>query len=147
MNRVWLVFALLGCASPLPAACPPGFEVNSERAQRIEALVHAQAGVNVQTLTEAACFGPAASPGVLAGGHALLQANASDHVLAARIVHLSVHVQDGLGDGCQKGLRAALDSEVRAREKERALRIYFRLPDVAQNERDTAQDYTKRCPK
>ena len=91
------------------------------------------------------CFGPSRSLGVLADGRPLLDANASDGALAARLSHLAVHKRDGIGDGCAHGLAAALRSEDRARAVETAHRARLGLAALPVGADDATGDYAARC--
>jgi len=74
----------------------------------------------------------------------MLDARASDAALAGRLVHLGVHLHDGLGDGCRGGLTRALASEERARALETQVRAREGLGPLVDDGQATA-DYAARC--
>jgi len=140
-----LVF-VLACAPEAPVVqCPNGFAADPKREDRIVVLARSSPdGLDAKELS-GVCFGPSHSLGVLAGGRPLLDANASDGALAARMSHLAVHKRDGIGDGCAHGLAAALRSEDRARAVETAHRARLGLAALPVGADDATSDYAARC--
>lgn len=137
---------VLACAPAAPVVqCPNGFAADPRREDRIVVLVRSSPdGFDAKELS-GVCFGPSRSLGVLAGGRPLLDANASDGALAARLSHLAVHKRDGIGDGCAHGLAAALRSEERARAVETAHRARLGLAALPVGADDASTDYAARC--
>jgi hypothetical protein len=75
----------------------------------------------------------------------LLDANAIDQALAARLAHLEVHLRDKLGDGCGAGLKVALASELHAHEREAVVRQHFGLEAESADTHASTADYLSRC--
>jgi hypothetical protein len=145
---------LLACAqaphaskAPVKASCPSGFTRDFARARKLAWLLEDADAPEAITLTDDLCFGPAPTLGVLAGGQPLMNVEASDEALAARIAHLQIHLQDKLGDGCAVGLRRALLSEEKAHAQEQRLRAALGLHGELQDALDARAEYTKRCTK
>jgi hypothetical protein len=134
-------------ARTVTATCPSGFSNDPTRAQHLTSLLKSAGALEASELTEGSCFGPSLTLGVLAGGQPLLDVDALDEALAARMAHLHIHVRDKLGDGCAAGLTQALLSEEKAQEQERRLRTKFGLPiePETQESRDARADYIQRC--
>jgi hypothetical protein len=141
----------LGCAhenlrTDTPrAACPPPFVADASREARLVTLLaaDAEARAAVRDLI-GVCFGPSDTLGVLVAGRPMLDAKASDAALAGRFAHLGVHLHDGLGDGCDRGLAGALASEERARVVETRVRALGRLAPLPEDVTAPA-DYAARC--
>lgn len=91
------------------------------------------------------CYQPGQGRGVVSGGLVLLDASESDAELAAQLSHLGTHVEDGLGDGCARGIEAARASEERARGREDRLRQRLALP-LRVGPAAADEDYARRCP-
>jgi hypothetical protein len=140
------VFAMLACTPSAPVVrCPDGFAADPRREERMLVLLKSSPEGPDPKEVSGVCFGPSRSLGVLAGGRPLLDANASDGALAARLSHLAVHKRDGIGDGCAHGLAAALRSEDRARAAETAHRARLGLGPLPVGTDDAAVDYAARC--
>jgi hypothetical protein len=131
-------------AGPLPRPdCPAGSVDDSARRTAILRFLSSEAARDLSPPPRA-CFAPDQGRGVLAGGVALLDPRESDAELAAQLAHLSVHHSDRLGDGCARGLAAALDSERRAHKAESAVRERLALPSAPRSPLSAA-DYQARC--
>jgi hypothetical protein len=148
MRRIALWFALVACAhaprTPEAPPCPVGFDSDPARSERLRSLL-ANAGEESPLFSRTLCFGPSPSLGVLAAGRPLLDKNAQDKALAARLVHLGIHVRDNLGDGCDAGLDNAIASEVQAHKREAAVRARFGLAPEVEDPADPVADYKARC--
>lgn len=130
---------------PETAACPAGYA--PDRARHAELLAHLAEDADARDAAarlDAPCFGPTRTSGSLVGARPLLDGNAPEVVLAARLAHLGVHVRDGIGDGCARGLDAARASEARAREVEARVRTRAGLAPLPADEQ-VDRDYIARC--
>lgn len=127
------------------APCPPPFVADASREARVVAWLaaDAEARAAVRDLPSV-CFGPSDTLGVLVAGRPMLDTRASDAALAGRLAHLGVHLHDGLGDGCDRGLSGALASEERARVVETRVRAFARLAPLPLDDSAPA-DYAARC--
>lgn len=89
---------------------------------------------------------PGSGRGTLSGNVITLDNTLPRREREAELAHLLVHFRDRLGDGCARGLAAALDSEARARAVESALRATWQLgPGPVGG--DAEADYRERCTK
>ncbi len=150
-----LALAVAGCARGGPSVtppsaglggpCPSSFVTDAPREARIVTLFADDAEARAASRgVPSVCFGPSEGPGVLVGGRPRLDARAPDAELAGRLVHLGVHLQDGLGDGCLVGLARAVASEQRAQVLETRVRALVGLAPLPDDGRAIA-DYTARC--
>lgn len=125
--------------------CPPPFVADASREARVVAWLAADAEARaVVRALPSVCFGPSDTLGVLVAGRPMLDASASDAALAGRLAHLGVHLHDGLGDGCDRGLSGALASEERARVVEARVRAFGSLAPLPLDHAASA-DYAARC--
>lgn len=140
------VVLLAGCASG--PRCPFGTAALPARAARIEALLASTSGRAAPGAAPLPiCFDTSGEHGQLLqrdGVRAVLSEARDDRELAAELAHLWVHVADGIGDGCARGLDAALASEARAEERENRVRGELGLPRAAPSEA-ARDDYRRRC--
>lgn len=138
-------------SSSAAPSCPVGSRPDAPRAAKLIALLEGDEESAALDLGKAAllrvCFLPGSGPGVLSGGLAILDADDSDLVLAARLAHLGIHYRDNLGDGCTKGLEQARESERKAFLLESRLRQRYGLPALAPAPAaGSDSDYQFRCP-
>lgn len=126
--------------------CPPPMQERGARTAALRGLL-AQHDPSAQTLTGGlrVCYQPGQGRGVVSGGLVLLDSSESDAELAAQLSHLCTHVEDGLGDGCARGIEAARASEERARGREDRLRQRLALP-LRVGPAAADEDYARRCP-
>lgn len=138
------------CASLAPRPdlprCPPPTQEQGERTAALRGLL-AQHDSLAQTLSMGLriCYQPGQGRGVVSGGLVLLDPSESDAELAAQLSHLCTHVEDGLGDGCARGIAAARASEEQARSREDRLRQRLMLP-LRGGPAAADADYARRCP-
>jgi hypothetical protein len=95
-SRLWLLALVSSCAhSP---HCPAPYQPDPERSRRILALLaddpEGRALVDRPSSKVGICFAPA-GPGVTTDELLLLDANATDRALAARVAHLLLHRRNG----------------------------------------------------
>ena len=137
---------LAGCASG--PRCPFGTAAQPARVSQIRTLLaQTSAKALIDARPVAVCFDTSTEHGQLLtrdGVRAVLSEAHGDRELAAELAHLLVHYEDGLGDGCARGLQAALDSETRAEQLENHVREELSLPTVVASEL-ARDDYRRRC--
>lgn len=124
MDRRHLVALLLAgavaCGTPA-AVCPPGTSADDERARMLLAVADGtRAGRELADVDAPICFG-GATRGTLRTDRTVVLADwLARDAAAARLIHLRMHVADGLhdfpapGGACERQLEAVLTAEARA---------------------------------
>lgn len=147
-SLVLLLLALFSSACASGPRCPFGTAAVPARAAQIRQLL---AQTSAKSLLDASplpiCFDTTTEHGQLLsrdGVRAVLSESRDDRELAAELAHVLVHYADRLGDGCARGLQAALDSETRAEQLENHVRAELSVPTAIFS--DAARDdYRRRC--
>ncbi len=147
LRWLWLV-GLAGCAHASPPApgCPAFSAADPSRQAAIASRLRVQPGLVAVEPPPLVCFARGQDRGVLLGEAAIVDPRHSDAELAAQLGHLAVHRADRIGDGCARGLAAALASEQRAVAVESQLRSALALP-AAPAPAAALADYQRRCAK
>lgn len=118
-----LVLALAGelACGASAVVCPQGTVTDGERARRVAALAEGtRAGRGLVGGESAVCFGGATRGTVRDDGVTTIAAELADGEAAARLIHLRMHVADGLqrfpavGVACERQIAAAIAAEARA---------------------------------
>lgn len=119
MNRLVALLLLAGACGPPP--CPPRTLADDVRARAVQAAAAGtRAGQGLTSGEAALCFGGLERGSVLPDGVVLLSDALERAAAAARLLHLRVHVADGLhrfpaaGVPCERQMEAAIAAEARA---------------------------------
>lgn len=146
LSLLLVSLSLAGCA--IGPRCPFGTASVPTRAAQIrQLLAQTSAKSLLDTASLPICFDTTTEHGQLLsrdGVRVVLSEGRDDRELAAELAHVLVHYADRLGDGCARGLQAALDSETRAEQLENHVRAELSVPAAIFS--DAARDdYRRRC--
>jgi len=108
------------CGAPKPA-CPPATMADAERAQAVQIAARGtRAGQHLDDGAATICFGGHGRGSVLPDGVVVISSSLDQAAAAARLIHLRMHVADGLhrfpapGVPCGRQLEQATAAEARA---------------------------------
>lgn len=108
----------LGCEAPA-SPCPPGTAADPARVQALVAAVRGtQAGAG-RTFEATTCFGGEVRGTVRPDGVVVLASSLGERAAAARLLHMHMHVHEGLhrfpaaGVACERQVESAIAAEAR----------------------------------